>query len=250
MKVRAAISCLLLVLSCSARAAEVDVGSIEGVRGCVTDFEIYRPQAQRSSHTLILAHGFMRDRESLRGWGEHLSGLGFPVVLVSLCNSSWLSGRHQANATDLVAVGAHLGLESIIYGGFSAGGLSAYLAALDDQAASGYLGLDPVDSGDLALEREDSLQLPALFVLARPSACNARGNFTGVIERSPGYQVVNLPEATHCHFELPHDRRCDWLCGRSSAEQTAVAQERILQTVSRWLQQFETAGVERALADS
>jgi pimeloyl-ACP methyl ester carboxylesterase len=245
---RPVLCCLLLVLSCCARA--VDVGSIEGVRGCVTEFEAYRPQVQRSPHALILAHGFMRNLESLRGWGEHLSGLGFPVVLVSLCNSSWLNGRHQANATDLMAVGKHLGLDSIIYGGFSAGGLSAYLAALDDPAASGYIGLDPVDSGDLALDREDSLHLPALFVLARPSACNARGNFTGVIEGSYSYQVVNLPEATHCHFELPHDRRCDWLCGRSSEEQTQAAQERILGTVSDWLQQFRTAGVDRAPTDS
>ncbi len=179
----------------------------------------------------------MRDLESIRGWGGQLSELGFPVVLVSLCNSSWLNGRHSANAADLQAVARHLEFDSVIYGGFSAGGLSAYLAALDDLAASGYLGLDPVDSGDLARDRQDILQIPALFVMARPSACNARGNFSEVIARSRSYQAVALSDATHCHFELPHDGRCDWLCGRSSPEQTQAAQALILETVSAWLEQ-------------
>ncbi len=44
-----------------------------------------------------------------------------------------------------------LGMDTAVYAGFSAGGLAAYLAAGQDASADGYLGLDSVDSGDLAV---------------------------------------------------------------------------------------------------
>jgi pimeloyl-ACP methyl ester carboxylesterase len=221
-------------------------GHFTGSRGCTVNYQIYEPERPTASHPLILTHGFMRNLHTLTDWGTQLSALGFRVVLVSLCNSSWLSGRHHANARDLVAARRHLGFNSVIYGGFSAGGLSAYLAALNDPSTAGYIGLDAVDSGNLALNSPAAVRVPALFVTAPASACNADGNFKQVMSRVPAYDAVALTEANHCSFEMPNDRRCNWICGRLSEAQTKAAQHQIFAAVVGWLQQHfsDTTGDE------
>jgi hypothetical protein len=67
--------------------------------------------------------------------------------------------------------------------------------------------LDSVDSGDLAISMAEPLEIAALFIVGEPSMCNARGNFQPVFERWPQYQVKSVSGASHCHFELPYDKR-------------------------------------------
>ncbi|MEH6582481.1 MAG: alpha/beta hydrolase [Halioglobus sp.] len=226
----------LLLASVQAIGETATEGQFKGSRGCTVSYQIHEPEPAIATTPIILTHGFMRNFHTLTGWGSELSGLGFRVVLVSLCNSSWLNGRHQANANDLVALRHRLGFNSVIYSGFSAGGLSAYLAALSDISTAGYIGLDTVDSGGLALKSPAVLQVPSLFVSAPASVCNGGGNFEQVVARSSAYDVVALSETNHCSFEMPNDRRCNWICGRSSDAQTTEAQEQIFSTVATWLQ--------------
>ncbi len=218
-------------------ASAID-GHFTGSRGCTVNYRIYAPERPTAIPPIVLTHGFMRNLHSLTGWGTQLAARGARVILVSLCNSSWLNGRHRANARDLVAARHHLGFKAVIYGGFSAGGLSAYLAALDDPATAGYIGLDPVDSGSMALDSTDLGQVPALFVTAPPSMCNARGNFAQVISRLHSCDVVALSQANHCSFEMPGDKRCHWICGRLSEAETVAAQQRALAAVGDWLQHY------------
>jgi hypothetical protein len=81
----------------------------------------------------------------------------------------------------------------VLYAGFSAGGLAAYLAAGSDPRASAYLGLDAVDSGGLALARNADFRVPALFLMGEPSSCNAKNNG---------------------HFLDPYDPRTESVCGK------------------------------------
>ena len=233
-----ALSCCLGLLPWQAFAAAAIDGHLTGSRGCTVNYQIYEPDRPTASPPIILTHGFMRNLHTLTGWGTQLSARGFRVVLMSLCNSSWLSGRHQANANDLVAARQHLGFNAVIYGGFSAGGLSAYIAALNDPSSAGYIGLDAVDSGNLALNSPAPLQVPALFVTAPASVCNADGNFEQVMSSLPSHDTVALTQANHCAFEMPNDRRCNWICGRLSEAETVAAQQQIISAVANWLQQY------------
>ncbi len=114
-------------------------------------------------------------------------------------------------------------------------GLAAYLAAGQDDAAVGYLGLDSVDAGGLGANA-DPADIPALFLLAEPSLCNARGNFRAIIDNLHQSRTVVLTGASHCHLELPYDQRCSWVCGRSSDEETRALQARAIATTLDWLE--------------
>jgi pimeloyl-ACP methyl ester carboxylesterase len=230
--------CILAALStpglCWAEAM-AESGVMTGVDGCEVAYEDYRPVMPATGATVILAHGFQRDLSTMRGWAEHWSAAGLRVVIPSLCNSSWFSGRHDRNAADLQAIRRHLEIGPVIYAGFSAGGLAAYLASLDDPETVAYLGLDAVDSGDLAAARDEGLAVPALFLLAESSACNAKNNFLPVIKRHKAYVSRRIKDATHCHFEMPYDSRCGWLCGRRDEAQTVRQQSEIRDAATRWI---------------
>lgn len=234
---RAAVWMLLL---CTAVAAAdeapgaVQTASLDSEYGCTVVYERH-VAAGKAATEVILAHGFMRKLENMRGWAELWRGRGITVTVVSLCNSSWFNGHHRRNADDMVALRAHLGLESVVYAGFSAGGLAAYLAAGSDMKARAYLGLDSVDSGDLAMATGKPLSVPALFIVGEPSMCNARGNFQPVFARWPQYQVSAIRGASHCHFELPGDRRCAWLCGGADEASTARITDAIQNKATEWL---------------
>lgn len=231
----------LVALAClfcphSAWAEPSKVGSLQSEHGCEVAYEHYlaAPDADTQLQVL-LAHGFQRELSKMRGWAEHWQALGISTTIMSLCNSSWFHGHHDRNADDIVALARALDIDQPVYAGYSAGGLAAYLAAHQDESTFAYLGLDAVDSGELALELSDTLQRPALFITAEPSRCNAKGNFDSIIARYEGSQRVSITGANHCDFEWPVDNRCYYVCGRSSEEQRAAAQAEIRQVASDWL---------------
>ena len=218
----------------AAELPETITGSLNSEFGCELTYEVYEPRATPALRTVVLAHGFMRSLETMRGWAEHWRAHQLTTVLVSFCNSHLLNGHHQRNALDMIALRRHLELAKVIYAGFSAGGLAAYLATLEDPQAAGYLGLDSVDSGRLAEDSAHTLAVPALFLVADPSACNAHNNMRRVIARQ-GYRSFEIEGATHCHFESPYSPRCGWLCGRSTIEDTERLQAQIMEQATEWL---------------
>ncbi|MFU8887739.1 MAG: hypothetical protein ACNA8N_03950, partial [Trueperaceae bacterium] len=84
--------------------AMVEPGSLRSAFGCTVDVELHRPDDGAGDVTVVLAHGFLRDLASMRGWAEHLASHGVPTAVVSFCNSSPFAGRHDRNAADLRAV--------------------------------------------------------------------------------------------------------------------------------------------------
>ena len=156
-------------------------GRLESAYGCVLRYEVHEPAVAdpaSTAATVVLAHGFLRDLRSVRGWAAHLASHGVRTAVVSFCNATPFDGRHGRNAEDLTALARVVapGDAPVVYAGFSAGGLAAYLAAASDPRAVAYLGLDAVDSGGLA-RSVAPIAVPALFLVAEPSRCNAGGNF-------------------------------------------------------------------------
>jgi hypothetical protein len=210
-------------------------GQITGNRGCRVKYEYYQPDINRTATAVILAHGFKRNLTRMRGWARQWSELGIPVIIPTLCSSSWLRGRHEENAVDLVSLREQLKIDQVIYAGFSAGGLASYLAAGLDPATRAYAGLDPVDSGKLAINAATRLDVPALFLLAGSSRCNRHNNFLPVIEGMETARLHQFDEATHCHFERPYDRKCSWACGKSDEATTRDQQAAISEAITSWL---------------
>jgi pimeloyl-ACP methyl ester carboxylesterase len=203
-------------------AVSVEKGEWISEYGCTLLYEIYRPSRVKTRAMVILAHGFMRDLASMRGWAAHWASYGVPVAVMSLCNSRWFNGHHDRNAADLLALARVLHNGPLLYAGFSAGGLAAYLAAARDPHALAYLGLDSVDSGGLALCAAGQFMAPALFLLAEPSSCNADGNILETIAVTRNCTALRVRHATHCYFEYPNDPRCDRICGSIRPRETSV----------------------------
>ncbi len=213
--------------------------SFDSAHGCTVTYDHYLPVSdmKHSSTTVILGHGFLRDREQNRRWAAHWASHGVPVANVSFCNSRWFNGFHGRNADDLVELSRTLVAEtrtgSIMYAGHSAGGLSALLATLRDPHARAYLGLDTVDTGARMAEAQRALTVPALFLLGEPAACNANGNIVeaipaNLVSESGSMTMLRVHGATHCHFEWPSTPGCRLLCGSAPSE---AAAERIQQVI-------------------
>jgi len=215
-------------------ATTSEPGSLRSAFGCTVDYELHRPERPAGGVTVVLAHGFLRSLASMRGWAEHFASHGVPTAVVSFCNSTPFAGRHDRNAADLRAVADAVRAPGggVLYAGFSAGGLAALLAAADDASTVALLGLDAVDSGRGGPSSADGagladgasgLAVPALFLAAEPSACNAEGNMLPTAGRIAAASVVRIPNATHCHFEDPTAPACERLCGRVEPPEAADA---------------------------
>lgn len=200
---------------------------------------------------VVLAHGFMRRLANIRGWAEHFVSHGVTTVVVSFCNSSWLSGNHDRNGEDLIAV-VDAVLEggpnrSVVYGGFSSGGLAALLAAQADERTIAYLGLDAVDSAGLAASAL-GIEVPLLFLFGEPSACNADGNMVAARPGGPAEIALRIPFATHCDFENPYDAGCESLCGANLPREAAEEiRTNIKALATAWIVTHARDGADRPL---
>ena len=227
----------------------LEAGSFESAYGCTVEYEYYEPTERPAEAAgsdlarggaepglVVLGHGFLRDLESTRGWAEVWAGRGIRTVVVSFCNSSLFDGRHQRNADDLVAAGEFIapGEVPIVYAGFSAGGLSALLAAGSDPRTTAYLGLDPVDSAELAAT-VDRLRVPALYLYGAPSSCNAENNMIGSMPE--GRRIaLRVPYSTHCDFEFPTDAGCARFCGSVEAPVEGEIRATIRALATAWVE--------------
>ena len=213
---------------------EVTTGVLPGRHGCDVLYEIHAPQDEpRTEAMVMLAHGFMRDLETMRGWAAHWASFGVPVTVMSLCNAGLMAGRQAEDADDLLSLAREVHDGPRLYAGFSSGGLAALLAAALDSKALAYLGLDPVDSDGLAAAASRSLDPPGLVLLAAPSSCNAANNIIAPLGQPPRVRLMQLPAATHCHFESPPRADCSFLCGvvePAEAADRLRAEARVLAT--------------------
>jgi pimeloyl-ACP methyl ester carboxylesterase len=200
----------------------VEAGTREGEYGCRFEYELYRPAEPRTDALVVLGHGFASNLAAMRGWAERWASFGVPTAVLSFCNSTPFAGRHDRNAEDMVALAHALHGGPVIYAGFSAGGLSAYLAAASDPRAIAYLGLDAVDSGGMGARAEAGLKVPALFLMGEPSSCNAENNMLPAIPEGQGVTALRVRDALHCYFQDPWQRACESVCGKVAPPEAAA----------------------------
>ncbi len=204
-----------------ARAGISKVRSEEGAwpaeEGKAVDYAVFRPEELASDVWVILGHGFLRDKETMEHLARNVASHGVAVATLDFRHSRPWAGGHRKNAADMRGLARHLGAEKVIYAGFSAGGLSALMAAAADGRAVGYLGLDMVDNGEGAAEAE-GIGFPLDGLVGLPSGCNAGGNGKGVYAAAVDARVISVAGASHCHFEFPLDGACRFLCGGEKSD--------------------------------
>lgn len=227
---------LLLIVAPATHAHTLELR----LAGSKTQVDVTAPVVARGSHSaVILAHGFTRSRATMAGHAVSLARDGYWVIVPDL--PFLLDSRDNAVAlrdlmNQLRAGAAGVTLDRYVLVGFSAGGLSALLAA-DAPGVAGYVGLDPFDRPNgVGLDAARKLQVPA-FLLRGPSAgCNAYSIAEPWVRALPRLlEDRQLDQASHCDFEAPTDRLCEFVCGGTAATNQAVVRAFIRAAVRRAL---------------
>ena len=211
------------------------------VSGCAIEARLFHPVAEGRDATdtrpeidtlVVLAHGFLRHQRRMHDLAGRIAASGIPVATLSFCTSKPWRGGHAENARDMRALADRLDAPRVIYAGFSAGGLSALLAASADPRSLGVVGLDLVDDGSgTAARLAAGLEVPLIGLMGEPAPCNAQANGLAVFAASPLARVETIPGASHCDFESPTDWLCERVCAPGDAG-TAARRERILSEVT------------------
>jgi pimeloyl-ACP methyl ester carboxylesterase len=219
--VLAALSLGLLSAACSHSAP---LSKLETKRGEI-GYAIHSPDTAAKQH-VILAHGFLRDTGSMAHIAKALAADGIETACISLNRSKPWTGNHAESALDMIALREALGWETVAYAGFSAGGLSALLAASEDSACESLVLLDPVDHQNLGAEAASQVRVPSLAMLGRPGPGNANRNASAMLAAIPHCRVIEVPDATHCDFESQPSALCHFLTGsRPDSARTGAVHE-------------------------
>lgn len=225
---------LACLIDCAAAAATLDVT----LTGQQTQVDVYAPALPTRS-AVVLVHGFMRTRATMAGHGQALAREGVLAVAPEL--PYWADSRDNARAlVDLLAQlrrGEIAGpIERVVLVGFSAGGLSALLAA-SAPGVVGYVGLDAFDRpGGVGLAAAQTLPVPSKLLRAPPSFCNAYGISAPWAAALPQPTQDHLIDgATHCDFESPTDRACTLFCGATDPQRQQVVRQALIDAVREWL---------------
>lgn len=193
-------------------AIVIEPGQMRSASGCLFDYSLYREAGGTKPVNVVLAHGFLRDRERMDGLARALSSAGLSTVVIDLCNMRPWDGAHRENAADMRLVAERLGVPRPLYAGFSAGGLAALLAAEADLDSVGVLALDLVDQSQLGARAAATLGRPIVGLFGDASRCNADNNGLVAMVMAERAQVIRIPGATHCDFESPTDGLCRLVC--------------------------------------
>jgi dienelactone hydrolase len=171
---------------------------------------LYRPAKDENSPLVVVAHGFTRSKRYMGGWGGHLAGDGFFVVVPTqpgFANHE-LNGRVLAALVEKYRARRRVGLV-----GFSMGGLTTLLATTHTPVDA-WVGLDPVDMNGQGKAAAAKLKAPALLLIAEPEAWNMHGNANALAAAIPRQkQLIRIPGATHLDAEWPTDLLGQLACG-------------------------------------
>jgi dienelactone hydrolase len=190
----------------------VQTGSLRSSAGCTIAYDLYRRSDDAGPVSVVLAHGFLRDKARMAGLAERLAAAGMATVAIDLCNMRPWDGGHRQNAADMRRVAAGLGGPAVLYAGFSAGGLAALLAASDDPRSAGVLAMDLVDQDRLGERAAATLRRPIVGLVGEASRCNARNNGLAVLAAAEQAEILRFSGASHCDFEAPSDGLCRLIC--------------------------------------
>lgn len=183
--------------------------------GRPTSATIYRPAKDDRTPLVVVVHGFARSKRHMAGWGAHLAGEGYLVIVPT--QPAWadheLNGRALAELTD-----RYRGDRRVALVGFSMGGLTTLLATAHTRVDA-WIGLDPVDAGGRGRSVAARLKAPAALILAEPEPWNRHGNARTIAAAIPGERLVwPVQGGTHLDAEWPTDLLGQLACGFVSGQ--------------------------------
>jgi pimeloyl-ACP methyl ester carboxylesterase len=202
------------------------------------DADLFRPPTAPRG-TVVLAHGFLRDRQSLGALASELADRGALVLIPDLPFLADPVGNAVALSAIVIDVRSGrfgpVPARTVLIG-FSAGGLASLLAAARAPGITGWIGLDPVDRDGEGLHVAARVSAPAIILRAAPHACNAWANSHSWGSFLPRLQHDSLMEgATHCDFENPGDPVCSAVCGAPDPQRQAAIRAAVAAAVDQWL---------------
>lgn len=214
-------------------------------------YDLYQSDAGRPAPLVVIAHGFLRGREHMRGWGEHLAGQGFVVAIPTLPTLA----DHSRNADAIVQLVEHLRGTTTIdparvaLMGYSSGGLSTFLAASRSDAIGLWIGLDPVDRRGLAVKAAPQVRCRVVKLMAEPADCNKDANWTAV-KVADGLELASLvvTGSVHTDCESPTDGLVVIACGPPDPQRTQTFFE--YATAALRAELMNDAAAARRLADA
>jgi pimeloyl-ACP methyl ester carboxylesterase len=206
--------------------------------GRVFEADLYRPAGEPRG-TVLMAHGFMRDRQSMSALAGELARRGAIVIVPDLPYLVDPVANAQALAQVVIeARGGRFGPTpaATVLVGFSAGGLSTLLATIRAPGVSGWIGLDPLDRAGEGMHAAARASAPALILRAAASRCNAYANSHSWGSFLPRLSRDTLIEAaTHCDFENAGDLVCASICGEADPARQAAIRAEVAAAVEHWL---------------
>ena len=183
-------------------------------------YHVYAPENLSNPPVMVLGHGFARGGSKVVEWAEHFASWGVEVLVpMDLCHYNFLGVDHEMNGQNMMELAAHHGAQDPIYGGHSAGGLAALIAASMDSNTLGLIGLDATDTEGVPTVPDfigqsyaPQLTAPAFGLIAEPSSCNAENNGITLLGLVPDSYMLRIKSSDHCDFEYPTDGGCEFLC--------------------------------------
>jgi dienelactone hydrolase len=222
---------LLLCGGCSlATRSPVATTAVAKLPAGTVQYDLYQPATRRPAPLVVIAHGFLRGREHMRGWGEHLAGQGFVVAIPTLPTLA----DHSRNGDAIVQLVEHLcgrpttspaapaiDPSRVALMGYSSGGLSTFLAASRSPAIDLWIGLDPVDRRGLAVKAAPQVRCRVVKLMAEPADCNKDANWSAV-KVADGLELASLvvTGSVHTDCESPTDGLVVIACGRPDPQRT------------------------------
>ncbi len=196
-------------------------GSLKSASGCTVKYRVFKPENSEKQILVVLGHGFFRSQKTQKALARHFASWGIWTATMDFCNSRPWNGHHDRNGEDMVLLTNELNAEKVIYSGFSAGGLAAFIAASLDERTQAYLGLDMVDNFKQGIKAAPTIQAPVFGLVAEPSACNAKSNGLDAYlafdqkHNADKALLLKIHGASHCDFEFPYDGKCKFACGKT-----------------------------------
>jgi dienelactone hydrolase len=201
--------------------------------GQLVSVSLYHPVKDENAPLVVVAHGFLRSRRYMAGWGAHLAGEGFLVAVPTQPGFAdhELNGRVLADLVEMYRAKRYVALL-----GFSMGGLTTLLATTHTPVDA-WVGLDPVDMNGQGKVAAAQLKAPAAFLLAEPEAWNMHNNANGLIDAIPGEkQVFRVAGGTHLDAEWPTDLLGQLACGFVDAKRQQQFREKATTFLKAMLQ--------------
>jgi pimeloyl-ACP methyl ester carboxylesterase len=204
-------------------AAAQTTGTVT-VQGRSFQYDTYVPTTgTRPFPVVALGHGFSLSKDNVKTLAQELQTDGILVVAPTMTGLAGVDHSLNADimiaALDAAVASGQADVNRFAFGGHSAGGLAAWLAASRRTQAKALVLLDPVDN-NLGTMQANAVMAPTLFEFAPPASCNSQNNSIPWFSmmRAPKGRL-NVAMATHCEPVEPSNFICGLACGGNGSPQ-------------------------------